>query len=138
MLALLAKTLTSEQHKRALVDNGMLTILAARLASFVVAEGLVPPSSEAMDSDNNVFSFLPDPAPPFAHYYVVDFAGGRRRLLVTSERRIISLNQANHFTLGNVTGVSLDQEFDPARTKFINHILLQLPAGVVDQLLQRP
>lgn len=67
MLALLAKTLTSEQHKRALVDNGMLTILAARLASFVVAEGLVPPSSEAMDSDNNVFSFLPDPAPPFAH-----------------------------------------------------------------------
>ncbi|KAJ9643804.1 uncharacterized protein PV06_09019 [Exophiala oligosperma] len=67
MLAVLAKTVTSEQHKRALVDTGMLTILAARLASFVVAEGLVPPGSEALDSDNSVFSILPDPAPPFAH-----------------------------------------------------------------------
>ncbi|KIW12265.1 hypothetical protein PV08_09541 [Exophiala spinifera] len=67
MLALLAKTLSSEQHKRALVDNGMLTILAARLASFVVSEGLVPPDTEALDSDNGDVSILPDPAPSFAH-----------------------------------------------------------------------
>ncbi|KAK5194082.1 hypothetical protein LTR99_005687 [Exophiala xenobiotica] len=67
LLALLCKTVSQEYQKRALVDSGMLSLLAARLASFVVAEGLVPPGSEAVDRDNSVFCSLPDPAPPFAH-----------------------------------------------------------------------
>lgn len=66
MLALLCKTVTQELQKRALVQAGLLTILSARLASFVVAEGLVPPPPEDVNSDDSAISNLPDPAPPFA------------------------------------------------------------------------
>jgi hypothetical protein len=66
-LALLCKTVQTEQQKRGLVDSGLLTLLCARLASFVVAEGLVPPGSEALGDDSAPFATLPDPAPSFAH-----------------------------------------------------------------------
>ncbi|KAK4947373.1 hypothetical protein LTR10_013741 [Elasticomyces elasticus] len=66
MLALLCKTVTRELHKRALVQEGLLTMLAIRLASFVVAEGLVPPAAEGVNSDLAVIFSLPEPAPSFA------------------------------------------------------------------------
>ena len=67
ILALLCKTVTQEAQKLALVESGVLTILSARLASFVVAEGLVPPTPEALDGDAVLSAGIPSPAPPFAH-----------------------------------------------------------------------
>ncbi|OAP57841.1 hypothetical protein AYL99_08579 [Fonsecaea erecta] len=67
MLALLCKTVTHEAQKRALSETGVLTLLSTRVASFVVAEGLVPPSPEALDGDGNIPTGLPEPAPPCAH-----------------------------------------------------------------------
>ncbi|KIW92988.1 uncharacterized protein Z519_06837 [Cladophialophora bantiana CBS 173.52] len=67
ILALLCKTVTHEAQKRALTESGVLKILSSRLASFVVAEGLVPPGSEAFDGDGSIPSGLPEPAPSCAH-----------------------------------------------------------------------
>ncbi len=66
ILALLCKTVTHETQKRALVDCGLLSLLSARLASFVVAEGLVPPSSE-VSREGAGPAALPDAAPTTAH-----------------------------------------------------------------------
>lgn len=67
VLTLLCKTLTLEQHKRALVDSGLLAALCARLASFVVAQGLVPPALKPLQDDIHPPRTLPNPAPSFAH-----------------------------------------------------------------------
>ncbi|KIX99203.1 uncharacterized protein Z520_04779 [Fonsecaea multimorphosa CBS 102226] len=68
VLALLCKTVTHEAQKRALSETGVLTLLSTRLASFVVAEGLVPPGLEAFfDGDGSIPTALPEPAPPCAH-----------------------------------------------------------------------
>ncbi|KIW79247.1 hypothetical protein Z517_05859 [Fonsecaea pedrosoi CBS 271.37] len=67
VLALLCKTLTLEAQKRALSETGVLTLLSSRLASFVVAEGLVPPRLELFDGDGSIPTGLPEPAPPTAH-----------------------------------------------------------------------
>ncbi|EXJ93331.1 hypothetical protein A1O1_01723 [Capronia coronata CBS 617.96] len=67
VLALLCKTVTLERQKRALLESGVLKTLSARLASFVVAEGLVPPSPVSLDLDNSTSAGLPNPAPSFAH-----------------------------------------------------------------------
>lgn len=68
VLALLCKTVTHDIHKRALVDCGLLAVLSARLASFVVAEGLVPPAPEDPSVDAAVSPSLPPPVPPCAHF----------------------------------------------------------------------
>ncbi|KIW99442.1 uncharacterized protein Z518_11181 [Rhinocladiella mackenziei CBS 650.93] len=67
ILALLCKTVSLEPQKRALVDGGVLTLLSARLASFVVAEGLVPPGPDALNGESDVLARIPEPAPSFAH-----------------------------------------------------------------------
>ena len=66
-LGLICKTCKTEKHRRTLVDAGLLGILASRLASFVVSEGLVIPSLEALDFPSTAASSLPSPAPPHAH-----------------------------------------------------------------------
>ena len=66
-LALLCKTCSTTYHKRLLVDAGLLSVLAHRLASFVVAGGLVSPSLELLDFPLTVASSLPAPAPTSAH-----------------------------------------------------------------------
>ncbi|KAJ9602010.1 hypothetical protein H2200_013569 [Cladophialophora chaetospira] len=65
-LALLCKTATHEAQKRAIVDCGLLKVLAVRLASFIVAEGLVPPGSDGLN-EGSPLAALPDPAPSCAH-----------------------------------------------------------------------
>ncbi|EXJ80042.1 hypothetical protein A1O3_08328 [Capronia epimyces CBS 606.96] len=67
VLALLCKTATLEWQKRSLVESGVLSLLSARLASFVVAEGLVPPSPESLLDDDGTRARMPRPAPSFAH-----------------------------------------------------------------------
>ena len=66
ILALLCKTVTNDTQKRALVDAGVLDLLSVRLASFVVAEGLVPPGSDPASMEH-VPPPLPDPVPSGAH-----------------------------------------------------------------------
>lgn len=63
----MCKTVAADAHKRALVEAGVLSALAARLASFVVAQGLVPPSSDTLGLDNGPSDAIPDPAPSSAH-----------------------------------------------------------------------
>ena len=65
-IALLCKTCATAYHKRFLVDSGFLSVLAERLASFVVSGGLVSPSLELLDFPSTVAS-LPTPAPTSAH-----------------------------------------------------------------------
>lgn len=67
VLTLLCKTLTLEHHKRAVVESGLLASLSARLASFVVTQGLVPPTFKTIDHEIHPLQSLPDPAPTFAH-----------------------------------------------------------------------
>lgn len=66
-LCLICLTCKAERQKRILTDRGLLSVLAQRLASFVVAEGLVPPSLETLDFPSSAAFNLPDPAPPHAH-----------------------------------------------------------------------
>ncbi|RMD43215.1 hypothetical protein DV735_g1970, partial [Chaetothyriales sp. CBS 134920] len=65
-IALLCKTCSTEQHKRLLADRGLLSILARRLASFVVRDGLVVPNLELLDFPASSSSLLPDPLPSHA------------------------------------------------------------------------
>ena len=67
ILALLCKTVTHEAQKRTLVDAGVLRLLAIRLASFVVAEGLVPPGPVVPATGDVSPPSLPDPITPTAH-----------------------------------------------------------------------
>lgn len=64
---LICKTCKSDNSKRKLVDLGILQVLAQRLASFVVAEGLVVPSPEALDFPSSATLGLPEAAPHKAH-----------------------------------------------------------------------
>ncbi|RMZ91195.1 hypothetical protein DV736_g1582, partial [Chaetothyriales sp. CBS 134916] len=60
-IALVCKTCTTEQHKRLLTDKRLLNILAGRLASFIVREGLVIPNLELLDFPTSTSSSLPAP-----------------------------------------------------------------------------
>ncbi|RMZ77872.1 hypothetical protein DV738_g4190, partial [Chaetothyriales sp. CBS 135597] len=62
-IALFCKTCTTEHHKQLLTDRGLLSILARRLASFVVRDGLVVPNLELLDFPASSSSLLPDPLP---------------------------------------------------------------------------
>ena len=66
-ISLLCKLCTTEHHKRSLVRGGLLKILARRLASFVVTDGLVVPSLEALDFPSSASSAFPEALPPYAH-----------------------------------------------------------------------
>ncbi|RVX66435.1 hypothetical protein B0A52_09665 [Exophiala mesophila] len=89
-LTLMCKTVATDAHKRALVEAGVLSALAARLASFVVAQGLVPPSSDTLGLDNGPSDVIPDPAPSSAHLspvlesiaLLIDKSKSRSRLFI--------------------------------------------------------
>jgi armadillo repeat-containing protein 8 len=67
IIGLLCKTCRSETQKRLMADLGISQVLANRLASFVVAEGLVVPSPEALDFPSSAGFGLAAPAPATAH-----------------------------------------------------------------------
>ncbi|RMZ75124.1 hypothetical protein DV737_g5458, partial [Chaetothyriales sp. CBS 132003] len=62
-IALLCKTCSTEQHRRLLADRRLLSILAGRLASFIVREGLVIPNLELVDFPASTSSSLPHALP---------------------------------------------------------------------------
>ena len=65
-ICLICKTCTEERQKIALVEAGVLTALATRLASFVVAQGFVLPTPENYAKEAGSSLNLPPPASPKA------------------------------------------------------------------------
>ena len=61
-ISLICKTCTEERQKNALVEAGVLTVLATRLASFVVAQGFVLPGAENFAREAGSVSNLPPSA----------------------------------------------------------------------------
>lgn len=55
-----------ERHQQALANSGVLDALATKLASFVVAEGLVIPGSEILAARDGLQEHFPQPAPQSA------------------------------------------------------------------------
>ncbi|KAL9109612.1 MAG: hypothetical protein Q9227_005792 [Pyrenula ochraceoflavens] len=66
---LMSKTLINEQHKDLVVEVGVLDSLATKLASFVVSQGCVLPTSEALSNGSGLQGRLPLPAPANARAY---------------------------------------------------------------------
>lgn len=64
--ALVGKLCTQETHKRALAVSGVLDALAVKIASFVVAQGYVPPGAEQYLKDPGSLGAFPEPAPSSA------------------------------------------------------------------------
>ncbi|KAJ5477329.1 hypothetical protein N7539_007473 [Penicillium diatomitis] len=64
--ALIGKLCTQEAHKRALAVSGVLDALAVKIASFVVAQGYVPPGAEHYLKDAGSLGVFPEPAPSSA------------------------------------------------------------------------
>jgi hypothetical protein len=65
-ISLICKTCTEERQKMALVEAGVLTALATRLASFVVAQGFVLPAPDHYAKEAGSSPNLPPPASPKA------------------------------------------------------------------------
>jgi hypothetical protein len=61
-ISLICKTCTEERHKNALVEAGVLMVLATRLASFVVAQGFVLPGAENLAREPGLLHNLPPSA----------------------------------------------------------------------------
>lgn len=64
--ALIGKLCTEEIHKTALAECGVLDALAAKIASFVVAQGFVLPGAENHLQEPGALGELPPPAPTSA------------------------------------------------------------------------
>ena len=89
---LMSKTLSNEQQKTQLVEAGVLDSLAAKLASFVVAEGCVLPTPEALANGHGSPGRIPPSAPPTARIHpflhltalIVDGSKSRAEHLLSS------------------------------------------------------
>ena len=64
--SLISKLCTEEVNKAALAESGVLDALAAKVASFVVAQGFVLPGAERRLQTSASLDTLPSPAPPNA------------------------------------------------------------------------
>ncbi|KAK2624325.1 hypothetical protein QTJ16_006275 [Diplocarpon rosae] len=64
--SLISRTCREERHQQSLTNSGILDALATKLASFVVAEGLVIPGAEIQSQKEGLQEFFPKPAPPNA------------------------------------------------------------------------
>ncbi|KAJ5038842.1 uncharacterized protein L3040_006521 [Drepanopeziza brunnea f. sp. 'multigermtubi'] len=69
--SLISRLCREERHQQALSNAGILEALAAKLASFVVAEGLVIPGAEVQAQREGLQEFFPQAAPPNAKLSVI-------------------------------------------------------------------
>ncbi|KAK0122119.1 hypothetical protein ONS95_010380 [Cadophora gregata] len=60
---LISRVCREERHQQGLANSGVLDALATKLASFVVAEGLVIPGAEVQSQRDGLQDFFPGPAP---------------------------------------------------------------------------
>ena len=124
-LGLICKTCRTENHRRILSDAGLLTILAHRLAKFVVSEGLVVPSLETLDFPSNAASSLPDPTPPHAHFspvletiaLLVENSPDRIDLFLTDPSLLVVLPQPKDDSSTDVRQASWSASLGPSLTR---------------------
>jgi hypothetical protein len=69
--SLISRVCREERHQQSLASSGILDALATKLASFVVAEGLVIPGAEAASRRDGLHEHFPAPAPSNAQLSVV-------------------------------------------------------------------
>lgn len=69
--SLISRVCREERHQQGLANSGVLDALATRLASFVVAEGLVIPGAEVLAERDGIQEYIPPPAPPNASLSVI-------------------------------------------------------------------
>ncbi|KAI6715547.1 hypothetical protein JHW43_001900 [Diplocarpon mali] len=69
--SLISRLCREERHQQSLANNGVLDALATKLASFVVAEGLVIPGAEIHSQKEGLQEFFPEAAPPNAKLSVI-------------------------------------------------------------------
>ncbi|KAH7413148.1 armadillo-type protein [Cadophora sp. MPI-SDFR-AT-0126] len=68
---LISRVCREERHQQGLANSGVLDALATKLASFVVAEGLVIPGAEIQTQRDGLQDFFPEAAPANARLSVI-------------------------------------------------------------------
>ncbi len=69
--SLIIRLCQEERHQQGLANSGVLDALATKLASFVVAEGLVIPGAEVSAQRDGLQEYFPQPAPPNANLSLI-------------------------------------------------------------------
>jgi hypothetical protein len=69
--SLISRVCRDERHQQGLASSGVLDALATRLASFVVADGLVIPGAEILAQRDGLQEFIPQAASPNASLSVI-------------------------------------------------------------------
>jgi hypothetical protein len=69
--SLISRICREERHQQGLANSGVLDALATKLASFVVAEGLVIPGAEHLARTDGLQEYFPQPAPQNANLSVI-------------------------------------------------------------------
>src|SRR6266536_6645927 len=69
--SLISRICREERHQQGLANSGVLDALATKLASFVVAEGLVIPGAEYLARADGLQEYFPQPAPQNANLSVI-------------------------------------------------------------------
>jgi hypothetical protein len=64
--SLIGRICREERHQQGLANSGVLDALAARLAAFVAADGLVIPGADILARKDGLEEYIPLPAPPNA------------------------------------------------------------------------
>lgn len=72
--SLISKICREDRHKQNLANSGVLDALATKLASFVIADGLVIPGAEAWAINDHLQRYIPQPAPPNADFAAISKA----------------------------------------------------------------
>jgi hypothetical protein len=68
---LISRVCREERHQQSLASSGVLDALTTKLASFVVAEGLVVPGAEILAQKEGLQEYIPQAAPPNACLSVI-------------------------------------------------------------------
>ncbi|KAG0647989.1 hypothetical protein D0Z07_6018, partial [Hyphodiscus hymeniophilus] len=69
--SVISRVCREERHQQSLASTGVLDALATKLASFVVAEGLVVPGAEIIAQKEALQEYIPEAAPPNASLAVI-------------------------------------------------------------------
>ncbi len=70
-VSLISRVCREERHQQSLANSGVLDALATKLASFVVAQGLVVPGADIAAQRDALQDFFPLPAPSNANLAVI-------------------------------------------------------------------
>ncbi|RKF73064.1 putative armadillo repeat protein [Golovinomyces cichoracearum] len=141
--SLISRICREERHQQSLANSGVLDALANKIASFVVADGLVLPAAEALALRDNLQEYIPQPAPPNADFAAISgavsviIANSKLRCsqliyspsilavfpILPSTELMGNLNQQSTYNIFNQSGISSSQ----VRLNWIDYILPSMP-----------